>query len=410
MRKLICAVVVLFAVSPLCGQKNTKSFVIDDDFPGGNIVVDSIAGNTVFLHQDLKDTKGNWFYWNFRVKGAAKRTVTFRFTHPWGDKVSPSNVIGVKGPGISLDGGWTWDWLGVEHVEENSFTYKFGADQNDVRFSFGMPYTSAQLVDFLKPYQGHPYFYQGTLAMTRSGRDVERLHLGQLHKTAKHKMVLTARHHACEMMTNYVLEGLIKFILEDGREGKWLRENVEFLIIPFVDKDGVEQGDQGKNRNGRDHNRDYAGGSIYASTAALRNYIPVWSEGKLVAGIDLHCPWIRGKDHEIIHQVGSGVESVWKEQQRLSALLEQSTAQSALPYYAASDMPYGTSWNTDRNYTAGMSFSRWVATVPGVKLGTTIEVPYANASGKTVTQNTARVFGKDLGKSIYEYLVRMEVK
>ncbi len=34
---------------------------IDAEFPGGNIVVDNIKGNDVYLHQDLRDTAGDWF-------------------------------------------------------------------------------------------------------------------------------------------------------------------------------------------------------------------------------------------------------------------------------------------------------------------------------------------------------------
>ena len=36
---------------------------IDSSFPGGNIVVDRIEGDQVYLQQDLRDTEGYWFYW-----------------------------------------------------------------------------------------------------------------------------------------------------------------------------------------------------------------------------------------------------------------------------------------------------------------------------------------------------------
>ena len=72
---------------------------VDCDFPGGNILVDEIDGDTIALHQDLRDTEGDWFYWYFRVRGAAGREVTVRFTG--------SDVIGVQGAliasGTALD-------------------------------------------------------------------------------------------------------------------------------------------------------------------------------------------------------------------------------------------------------------------------------------------------------------------
>ena len=295
-------------------------------------------------------------------------------------------------------------------VDGESFSYDFGSTQNDVRFSFGMPYVSADFVEFIEPYKDHINLEVNHLAITRAGRLVERLHLGSIHGNAKYKIVITARHHASEMMANYVLEGIITFLLEDQAEGKWFRENVEALIIPFVDKDGVEQGEQGKGRRGRDHNRDYSGTSLYASTEALRNYVPVWSKGKLVAGIDLHCPWIRGGDHEVIHQAGMNDRSKWREQQKLSRLLEKATANSALPYFRSNDIAFGTSWNTSASTVAGDSFKDWIAKFDGVKLATTLEIPYANASGKAVTQESARSFGNDLAVALVHYLKGLETR
>ena len=57
-----------------------SSVQIDANFPGGNIVVERMEGDTVFLHQDLRETAGDWFYWCFRVRGAAGRTLQFQFT------------------------------------------------------------------------------------------------------------------------------------------------------------------------------------------------------------------------------------------------------------------------------------------------------------------------------------------
>ena len=45
---------------------------IDADFPGGNIIVDGIEGDTAFLRPNLRDTQGDWFCWAFRVRGAGR--------------------------------------------------------------------------------------------------------------------------------------------------------------------------------------------------------------------------------------------------------------------------------------------------------------------------------------------------
>jgi hypothetical protein len=114
---------------------------VDADFPGGNIIVDKIDGTTVQVHQDLRDTSQDWFYWQFRVRGAQGRTVTFQFTK--------SAAIGVLGPAVSLDAGDSWTWLGKESVKGNSFQYAFPADGKDVRFCVSIPYQDKDLQKFL---------------------------------------------------------------------------------------------------------------------------------------------------------------------------------------------------------------------------------------------------------------------
>lgn len=46
----------------------SSCFSVDCDYAGGNIIVDRLEGDHVYVHQDLRDMIGNWFYWNFRVK------------------------------------------------------------------------------------------------------------------------------------------------------------------------------------------------------------------------------------------------------------------------------------------------------------------------------------------------------
>ena len=42
------------------------NFIVEADYPGGNMIVDKIDGNEVFLHQDMRDSDGVWFYWSWR--------------------------------------------------------------------------------------------------------------------------------------------------------------------------------------------------------------------------------------------------------------------------------------------------------------------------------------------------------
>jgi len=381
---------------------------IDGSFPGGNIVVERIDGDEAYLHQDQRDTPGFWFYWYFRVRGAAGRTLRFHFTQ--------GNVIGALGPAVSTDGGKTWDWLGMRAVEGASFAYAFSKQAAEVRFCLAVPYLESNLQAFLTRFADNPHLKVEPHCTTRKGRKTRRLRLGRLDDVSageagpNYRVLLTCRHHSCEMMAGWALEGLLETVLTDTEDGRWFRRNVEVLAVPFIDKDGVEDGDQGKNRTPHDHNRDYLGKSIYPSVAALRDFVPRWSQGRLRIALDMHCPWIRGggdgpSSNERIFLVGNPSPEVWQRQQVFGNVLQQ-VQTGPLVYHPKHNIPWGKAWNTGKD---PKSCSRWTASLPGVLVGTTIEIPYANAGAQAVTPETARLLGHDLARAIRRYLMQKQV-
>ena len=56
-------------------------------------------------------------------------------------------------------------------------------------------------------------------------------------------LLLTARHHACESTGSYVLEGVLDTLLREPIP------NTRVICVPFVDYDGVIDGDQGPEKN-----------------------------------------------------------------------------------------------------------------------------------------------------------------
>jgi hypothetical protein len=374
------------------------AIVVDAAFPGGNIVVEWIDGDTLYLKQDLRDTEGWWFHWAFRLRGAAGRTVRVEFGSIDGQAGGP---VGTRGPALSLDGGWTWAWQSADFAPDGfSVTIPDGADE--VLLAFADLYTQRHWERFRARLGISPHLADGVLATTRKGRAVVFLRAGCLEHEPRFRVFVSARHHACESMASHVAEGLVEGVLAPDDEGPWLRENVEFLIVPFVDKDGVEDGDQGKNRRPHDHNRDYGQASIHVETAAIRELVPRWSDGKLVASFDLHCPWIRGEHNEFVYQVGKADARLWAEQRRFGALLERHQT-GALDYRAADDLPFGKLWNTGAASDL-KSCSTWFGEQSGIRLATSIEIAYATAHDRVVSATSARAFGHDLARTLAAYL------
>lgn len=390
-------IAIFFSCLAICSFVDTFSqeIQISSDFPGGNIIVNKISGDTVWLEPDLSFTEGPWFYWFFKVTGISDRRIRFQFEH--------DNVFAKYGPAYSINNDDNWKWYGENRVKNNSFSYTFSPQDTIASFGVAFPYTDRNLKDFVAVLNYNERLRIDTLCISPEKRAIEKIIISAERKIPKYKVLLTARHHACETMANYVLEGIIESILHENNL-EFLRENVEFLIIPFMDKDGVENGEQGKNRIPRDHNRDYEGQSQHKSTAALRELVPTWNDGKLSIALDLHCPWITGDNNEAIYIVGNP-DPMMEENQIIFSQLLENYSTGEIKSYHRDFISFGTAWNIAANYSKGMSFGKWAGTQQGIELAGTIEFPYANVSGTMVSKDGARVFGKSVAYSIQEFLL-----
>lgn len=102
--------------------------VIHNKFVGGNIVLDHIEGDHVYLKNELRDTTTDWFYWAFCVEGAQGRELTFHFE---------STRLGFWGPAVSRDL-VSWHWHDQVSDDYLSFSYCLGKDETRVYFAHHM--------------------------------------------------------------------------------------------------------------------------------------------------------------------------------------------------------------------------------------------------------------------------------
>lgn len=386
--------IVLFAGLMFAGL-SASALTVDADLPAGNIVFEKIDGDTVFVHQDLRDTTTPWFYWAMRVRGAAGRTLTFKFTQ--------SHAVGMRGPVVSLDRGKTFSYAAEKGAGRKSFVYAFPEDADEVWFYQAWPYAPSDWDRFLAAHESvrGKWFESSVLCRSRKGREVPKARFGRLDGTARHRVYMCSRHHCGETMGTMVVEGAAAAFLADDELGRWLRENVELLVVPFVDFDGVVDGDQGKCRAPHDHNRDYQA-FLYPETKAITEWVKNQTDNRIDVYLDCHCPWLFGgendrlytpwKDPAIVRDAGA--------ERRFSNLLEKLQCGS-MRYKADDDLPFGVGWNNAATYKAGWSSEVWaLKTLKGLRIGRTLEVPFALANGATVTPDTCRALGRDVAKTI----------
>ncbi len=382
--KRICLMIAAAAalISACCSQEGV---VIDKNLPAGNIVFERMVDDTVYVHQELRGSKKAWFYWAFRVTGAQGKKLTFVFTK--------SFAICERGPVVSLDKGKSYEYLAEEGATKFQFTYDFPKDAKEVWFYECHPYTPEMWYSFMNaPHKGQ--YETGVLCKSPKGRDVPFFRITPKKSAPKLSVVVSCRHHCSEAPAEYAVEGLTAAFLEDSELGEWLRDNVELHVVPFVDMDGVVEGDQGKWRLPHDHNRDYTE-FRYPETAALASLI---AETQPDIYLDCHNPKLYKYNDNYIYTPYK--ENPNPKEFVFSHLIEK-YQEGGLNYRNSDNLPFGTSWNASSNYQDGLNATQWVyANIQDIKVSRTIEFPFAYSNGALVYPGKLRQFGHGLARAL----------
>lgn len=363
------------------------AFRFETAIPGGNARLVERRGDTLLVEPERRSSEGDWFYWRFRIQGAEGKTLRIRFTRP---------VVGVRGPCVGSGG--TWRWLGRDFTPAG-FDYTFAPGESGVDFAQAWPYLGDDWERFLDSLPNRTAFRRETLCTTARGRSLPLLRAAPAHlaspdqgASASDCILLTARHHAQESSASFVLEGAVEYLLEHPRAA--------LLAVPFVDLDGALDGEPGKNRRPRDHNRDYGQSPVHPEVRAIQQLLRQIPPSTRIWIVDLHAPWIRGGCNERVHQVHKPFHETCR--RRLAEAIPQP---NPLAYTPADDVLWGSGWNTPKNYTAGTPFVAWAAAnLTNCVLATTFEIPFALAKGIEVTPDTARAFGRALAEGLLKTL------
>ena len=337
------------------------------------------------------------------MSGAEGRTLKFLLPEDGNPYLSS------LGPAICSDG-VRWRWLradGVRHEPANAFSYAFRPDEKSVRFAVSIPYVQKDWESFTAKWRQRPDVRFDVLCKSQGGRrDVELLRVPCRGK-AEWLVVFTARHHACETTGDPPMEGALGELLSESPEGRWAREHADCVFVPFMDKDGVEDGDQGKNRRPWDYNRDYAKGR-YSSVRALKELIVRESVGKRIVFFDLHSPFVRSfascPEQDQVFTFGTQHRDLNANWERFRANWRAAQAGGALRYDGSYDIFAGKGyWNVMKKaWDSGLlSADPWVRTLPNAYLATCCEFGYSLCGGVN-----SREAMRELGANLFKAVVR----
>lgn len=367
---------------------------ITTDYPGGNCKLISITeenGKTVVnLEQELRDTSDWWFYWNFRVDNPPEGEVIFAFHN--------KDVVCSHGPATSTDAK-NWEWCEEKSfIDHTHFRYVFSENEPSRYFCFTIPYLTADFELFYEKIKNDSAVTRSVLTESEKGRQLPLLTFGN----GKRDILFTARHHCCESTASYVLDGVISSILEKHRE---LLDSFRFHIVPFTDIDGVEQGDQGKNRAPHDHNRDYTEEPIYNYTKAIYKYSENFD---LACFIDFHSPWSWGgaNDEPHIH-FGPSVEPTPDLQELFSEMLNKITvsdSRNVIRYNCVT-----THYGDNANHLDTPNSKNFFKFKRKSNIAFTVETPYSGNLKNGYTVSQLHIFGEHIAQALSECLNHPEL-
>ena len=226
---------------------------------------------------------------------------------------------------------------------------------------------------------------ENELCKSRKGRSVPCLYIGNGEKS----IIFTSRHHACESTGNYVLEGVIT-----ERANNPIK-NTRILIVPFVDYDGVIDGDQGKSRVPHDHNRDYIDDPIYPEVRSIRNHM---SEYGCNFGFDLHSPYHKGGVNDKIFVVRNHKEKDMSFD-AFSSIFESEISEKSMKYSKKDDYPPCTNWNQPSS-----SFGYTTNIHSECNLAFTLESTYFGEENNKVSEKKLVELGKSFLRAVKKYV------
>ena len=205
--------------------------------------------NTVFFLPDIDsvNTCGVWF--NFGVTGYRSDTLLTFSTKFVRDVHSPFFPV------VSNDN------VNFKRVRQsgflNFFNLKVFPKSDTLYIATGFPYTYTQLNSFLDEISASNNLSTETLITTDKGLEVKLLTITKNPKSKRAKLVwIICRQHAFESVANYVMEGMIRYLLSDNCDQKLLKQYI-FKIVPMVDVESVYNGQTGRMSLPKDYNRDW---------------------------------------------------------------------------------------------------------------------------------------------------------
>lgn len=282
---------VFLCISLLIATISNAQIKLLTNFENANVdttvSVSNYRNNTIaftpFL--DKFNTENVWFY--FGVTGFRRDTIV-TFLMDYNNNYYPPNY-----PVVSFNGK---DFFRVKAIQRGNINrFAVVPESDTIYVSTGFPYSYGMLKKFVSSLVGNAYVSVDSSQLTKGGRCIYFLSATDpsvSHRNKKNVWII-ARQHAFESLSNYVVEGMIKYLLSEQASAKEMLKSYVFRIVPMVDIDNVVAGQSGRMGFPRDFNRDWQS-PIHSEIATLQKWIKKHSKRHFDMFFDIHCTYPGG--------------------------------------------------------------------------------------------------------------------
>jgi hypothetical protein len=193
-------------------------------------------------------------HWHFQVLGERGSEITIvlkDFNNIWnGMRGIP---ISEKTNTLVSPDGKNWRVIPADLVNETQLRFTLSMDHDKIYVASVEPYRISDLDKLLEEIKDNPLVEISPVGYTAEGRQLEIVRVGN--PDAPYRVFLRARAHSWEPGGNWVVQGLIRSLLE--KSGARYRERFCVYIMPMANKDGVARGRTRFNTLGKDLNREW---------------------------------------------------------------------------------------------------------------------------------------------------------
>eukprot|EP00397_Hematodinium_sp_SG-2012_P028403 GEMP01029902.1.p1 GENE.GEMP01029902.1~~GEMP01029902.1.p1 ORF type:complete len:465 (+),score=54.38 GEMP01029902.1:192-1586(+) len=241
-----------------------ESLEFCSQFDGGNLSRVERRGRNdfnLYVHEESSDqTQCGWFY--FSIKTTFERNISLFIRN----LNNQSRLFGQGGhrPVYKNEEEWrripAHEWIGC-NTSSSGCTVRFRHKllRGTTYFAFCYPYSYEECQKTLNELEEqHPTVLKRELLCNSIlGRSIDVVTVGNEPLQGKPHVLATARVHPGETPSQFMLFGMLRFLLSDSPTAKMLRETLVFKFVPMLNPDGVYLGKYRTNSYGYNLNRFY---------------------------------------------------------------------------------------------------------------------------------------------------------